>query len=105
MSDTVNPYSERRTRAPGQEPSLDDVFDVLTEARRRAVLSVLSDRGSSMDVEALAAAVAAREHDVDRDVVPESTLEEVPVAALVDYDRDARTVSTTDATDAVPIDV
>lgn len=115
MSNSANPYPEPRVGT--DEPSVDDLFDVLTKARRRTVLTILADRQSSMGIKELATAVAAREKETAPATLSESTVHEVHVTlhhvhlpklddvALVDYDRDERTVETTDTTDAVPIDI
>lgn len=101
----------------GNESSIDDLFEVLTEVRRRRILSVLSEHESPMDVEALARTVAARETDVSPASVSESIVEEVHITihhvhlpklddvSLVDYDREEKTVTTTGTADAVPIDI
>lgn len=117
MSNSANPYPEPRADTTDDEPSVDELFDVLTEARRRSVLSILEGRRTSMEVEELAHAVAVRENDVASATVSEATAHEVHVtlhhvhlpkldeATLVNYDRDDRTVAPTDTTDAVSIDV
>lgn len=117
MSNSANPYPESRAGTTDDESSVDELFDVLTEARRRSVLSILEGRRTSMDVEELAHAVAVRENGVDSDRVAETTVHEVHVtlhhvhlpkldeATLVNYDRDDRTVAPIDTTDAVSIDV
>jgi len=116
MSNTVPTNSGARSSAT-DEPSVDDLFDVLTAERRRRVLSILVGRDAPVAVEALAEDVAAQEEDVAAVTVSESTTREVHVslhhvhlpkldeAALVDYDRDGRTVTATVTSDAVPIDI
>ena len=117
MNNIANPHSETSTSTTDTEPSIDDLFAVLTEARRRTVLSVLTESTSPMDVESLATRVAARERDVDADSLSESTVEDVHVtlhhvhlpklddAGLVDHDRENGTAATTGAGDTVPIDI
>ena len=116
MSDTINFQSETRPRAT-HGTSVDDLFEVLSEGRRRTILTVLTERRSSMEVERLAHAVAAREDATGSGTPSESTVERVHLtlhhvhlpkldeAALVDYDREAGSVVATDAADGVPIDV
>lgn len=116
MSNTANPYSETRAGTGSQQPSVDELFEILSHERRRAVLATLSDH-QSVAVESLAADVAACESDDSPAVPSESLVDEVHVtlhhvhlpklddAGLVDYDRDEKTVETTSAADAVPVDV
>lgn len=101
----------------GNESSIDDLFEILTDGRRRTALSVMSGRESPMDVEALARAVAARESDVAPASVSDPVLEAVHITlhhvhlpklddvSLVDYDRDEKTVAATSTADAIPIDI
>lgn len=116
MSNNTNSH-ETRASASDYRLSVDDLFDVLVESRRRTVLAVLTDRRSPMAVETLARAVAEREHD-DISMAPsESAVEDVHVtlhhvhlpkldeSRLVDYDRNERTVAPTDVADEVPIDL
>jgi predicted transcriptional regulator len=117
MSNSANPSPEHREDTAAKETPVDELFDVLTDVRRRHVLSVLSGRQSAMDVESLSDAVAAREYDADPSVLSESTIHEVHVtlhhvhlpkladSGLIEYDRDDRTVETTETTDGVPIDI
>lgn len=116
MSNSANSSPEPHA-STDDEPSVDELFDVLSETRRRRVLAILTERQSSMDVSELAHAVAAQENDVAPVTLSQSTVHEVQVmlhhvhlpkldeATLVDYDRNDRTVATTNATDAVPIDI
>ena len=116
MSNSANPYAESHA-STADEPSVDELFDVLSQTRRRTVLSILTERQSAMDVSALADEVAARETDAAPATLSESTVHEIKVTLhhvhlpklddveLVDYDRDDRTVTTTNTTDAVPIDI
>lgn len=116
MSNSANTYPDPRTGTSENESSVDELFDVLSEARRRRILSILTGR-QSMDVKELANAVAARENDAAPATLSESTVHEVHVtlhhvhlpklaeATLVNYDRNDRTVAPTDATDAVSIEI
>ena len=115
MSNTIN--SVMRAGTASTDLSVDDLFDVLSTARRRAVLAVLTGEHSSMDVESLARDVAARERDVAPVTLSESIVEEVHVTlhhvhlpklddvGLVDYDPDDRSVTAVETTDAVSIDI
>lgn len=117
MSNTANPYSETRARTASIDLSVDDLFDVLSPARRRETLAVLTECHSAVDVESLARDVAARERDVAPDTLSESDVEEVHVtlhhvhlpklddAGLVDYHRDDGSVTATSAADSVSIDI
>ena len=69
---------------------------LLSAERRRIALSVLEDRADPMDLEALAAAVAARADDdgedaVDRTMIDlhHSHLPRMDDLGVVDYDRDS----------------
>ncbi len=117
MNDTANPDATTRASSAGTEPSVDDLFAVLGDARRRTVLKVLAGNQTGTDVESLATRVAARESDAAEATPSESTVRDVHVtlhhvhlpklddAGLVDHDRGAGTVRPTSATDAVPIDI
>lgn len=117
MTNTVDHRFEPQAGTADEEPSVDELFDVLTEARRRHVLAVLTERESPTTVGEVARAVAIRESDDAPMTVSESTVHDVHVtlhhvhlpklddAALVEYDRDERTVSASVTTDAVPIDI
>lgn len=117
MSNTANPYPEPPAGTSDEKPSVDELFDVLTESRRRRVLTVLAERQAPVDVDELARAVTRQENDADPAALSESTVHEVHVTLhhvhlpklneveLVDYDRDDRTVETTTTTDAVPIEI
>ena len=109
MSNSANPFPEPRADTSENEPSVDQLFDVLSESRRRRVLSILTEHRSPMDVERLASAVAERESaSTARDVhvtLHHVHLPKLDEAALVDFDREDGTVAPTATTDAVPIDI
>lgn len=114
MSDTANP-PETPSTAARDEPSVDDQFDVLAVARRRTALSILGERRSPMDGEALAQAVASCERGVAPEDVPDATVERVHVrlhhvhlpklddAEIVEYDREDGVVEPTTDVDGTPI--
>ena len=116
MNDSANPTPRSRDGPTENEPSVDELFDVLGDERRRRVLAVLAERQSPIDAKQLAFAVATRGND-DTVTLSESVVEDVHVtlhhvhlpkldeAGLVDFDRDDHTVATTTAADAVPIDI
>ncbi|SEO45608.1 hypothetical protein SAMN04487948_102501 [Halogranum amylolyticum] len=54
--------------------------DVFANARRRAVLTCLRDRDSTMEIDELAEAVAAEEFGTSREEVPEDRFERVLVS-------------------------
>lgn len=117
MSNSANPSPEPQAGTADEEPSVDDLFDVLTDVRRRHVLTILAGRDASMAVDALARTVAGRVHDADPASLDESRIRDVHVAlhhvhlpkldevGLVDYDRDDGAVETTGTADAVPIEI
>lgn len=117
MTNTATHGPDQRAATNETEPSVDDVFDVLGDARRRRVLSVLSDSQHSMALTELARRVAAGEADAAPLTVSESTVRTVSVAlhhvhlptlaraSLVDYDPADGTVARTNRVDAVPIEV
>jgi hypothetical protein len=93
-----------------------ELFDLLSSGHRRAVISVLRERGR-MDELALATAVAARLDDVPtdrvgpRERVRERTalvhvhLPKLAAADVVAWDRTARTVHLTERARRLPLDV
>lgn len=117
MNNTTNSHSETRTSTSDHQLSVDDLFDVLSASRRRAALTVLTERRSPMAVETLARAVAESEYGDVSAAPSESAVEDVLVSLhhvhlpklderrLVAYDRDEKTVATTDSTDTAPINV
>ncbi len=94
--------------------SIDGLFDMFANARRRMVLTELSNRQSDVAVETLARHVAAREADATVANVPESTVESVHVslhhvhlpkladAEFVEYDREDRSVELLASVDQMP---
>lgn len=111
-----NSAHHRKAQSSAIEPdaSLDELFGVLREERRRTVLSVLAGRSGPLDVRELARAVAERGHDDPSDEVVEDVhvtlhhvhLPKLAAVSLVDYDRDARTVNRPgDGFAGVPIDI
>lgn len=100
MNDSAHYHREARPSATEQDASLDELFDLLRDDRRRTVLSVLDGRDSPIDVSTLARAVADSRHDDPSDEAIEDVrvtlhhvhLPKLAAASLVDYDRDARTV-------------
>ena len=108
--------TEGRADVSGAYRSITNRFDVLSHARRRAVLAVLADRTTPIAVEALADAVA--EHEAaDATRVSASEREAVHVtlhhvhlpkldeAGAVDYQREARTVTPRHVPSGVPIEL
>ncbi|MFC6728048.1 hypothetical protein ACFQDG_05270 [Natronoarchaeum mannanilyticum] len=67
-----------RSRSPELTP--DRVFEILESQRRRHVLSYLRRRDREVHVDELAAAVAARENDVDPADVDEDRLRQVQLS-------------------------
>ena len=110
-------HSLTESPAADTEASTDELLDVLGHARRRAVLTVLADRSSSMGVEQLAHHVAARERESELAAVPDDAVEETHVtlhhvhlpkldeADLVDHDREDKSVTLTGDDGGVPIDI
>lgn len=93
---------------PSTVPSIDALFDALAHPRRRQVLAATARRPGPVDVESLAAVVAAIEGERSgTDGSRESTREvrtslhhvhvpKLSAAGLLDVDEDARTVTRTD---------
>mgnify|MGYP000483416213 CR=1 FL=1 len=67
-----------RSRSPELTPNR--VFEILESSRRRHVLSYLRRRDREVHVDELAAAVAARENDVDPADVDEDRLRQVQLS-------------------------
>ncbi|MBX0295680.1 DUF7344 domain-containing protein [Haloarcula nitratireducens] len=63
------------------EPSLTEVYGALADDRRRAMLSILTDRTTAVDVATLARTVAARETGTPVDDVDEETV--IPVRTSI----------------------
>ena len=88
------------------EPSV-DTYDVLADERRRAALSVLSDRDGPLELSALARAVAVRTEDDATGPAPDAVdrmrvslhhqhLPKLADAELIAYDVDRKVVYPTD---------
>lgn len=94
-----------RTNSTPRGATVDDLFGLLADRRRRAVLSELAKRRTSVSPRALARAVAARERETDATTPPASTIDAVhatlhhthlpklDAAGLVRYEREDRTVA------------
>jgi hypothetical protein len=84
--------------------SLDERYRLLSVARRRVTLDVLTDQSESIELTALARLVTAIEHDGNADEVDPATRERVAVSlhhvhlpkmddfGVVEYDTDTREV-------------
>lgn len=93
-------------------PPVDDVFDLLAVAERRAVLNVVRERGP-MGERPLARRVVARRRDVPSDAVTEERVETLHQAlwhvhlpkldetTLIDHDRAERRVAPGTTLDSV----
>ncbi|MFB6202852.1 MAG: winged helix-turn-helix domain-containing protein [Halorhabdus sp.] len=91
----------------------DDVFDILSNPRRRMVLYYLREHAGSVDVKELAEAIAAMENDVDVSELTSQQRKRVYVSlyqthlpkmaetGVIDYDKDGGTVRLTDRTTAI----
>jgi len=89
----------------------DEVYDLLSNARRRFVISYLRRRREPVDIMHLSEAVAAWENDVDADALTDQQTKRVYVslyqthlpklddAGIVEYDRDSGAVALADAVD------
>lgn len=94
-------------------PSLDTVFDVLSNARRRFTLYHLTKRGSAVALPELATRIAAWEDDVVPDAVGSERVDRVlaslvsvhvpklTAADFVAYDEEAGTVTSTARTEHI----
>jgi DNA-binding transcriptional ArsR family regulator len=110
-------YRETRTRSPnhvqtdGGEPSLDTVFQILSNRRRRFVLYFLTEVDDPIGREELARRIATWERDEDIGDVPSDEIARVTVSldhahlprledgGVVSYDREEREIAATDAVD------
>jgi len=100
MSKSANDVA--RTYAGTAGLSTSDYHELLAANRRRVVLDVLADRTTPVDLEDLAAAIAAREADGDR--TEKEAVEQVALClhhnhlpkiaefGVIDYDPEARRV-------------
>lgn len=99
-SETHPPIAEAQSR--------DTVLDLLSDRRRRCLLSVLADRNAPMSVAELAAEVAGRELDAEPTEVPAERTDSVAVtlhhnhlprladADLISYEPETKTAALTD---------
>lgn len=100
--------SEPRPSSESDEvdsPSLDGLFGVLADSRRRHLLCELAERKRSMTLSELAEAVATREHDCPATDVHESSIDRIRItlyhshvpkladAGVIEYAPADRTVS------------
>ncbi|WP_266080044.1 DUF7344 domain-containing protein [Haladaptatus caseinilyticus] len=104
-----NQPSDGRTAAP----SLDAVFDVLANLRRRFALSYLQDRSTPIAIADLIAEVAAHQHETTPNEIPDEIVQRERIrfhhihlpklvdANLVAVDTDRNTVVATDALQAI----
>lgn len=88
--------------------SLDALFSLLSDRRRRYGITLLSERDPPVALTEVATAVAARENDTDPDGVSRPTADGVAAAfhhvhfpkldeaGVVDYDRESNTVTAID---------
>jgi DNA-binding transcriptional ArsR family regulator len=99
------------TRSNGDPPlSLDELFDILRNARRRHVVELLDESGGEAEFRDLTDAVARREtgnpvsYDARKRVyvsLRQSHLPRLAEAGVVEYDRDRGTVRATPLFDTV----
>jgi hypothetical protein len=94
-------------------PSLDAVFDVLADFRRRFALSYLRDRSTPIAIADLIMEVAAQQHETATNEVPDEVVKRETMrfhhchlpklvdANLVTVDADRNTVVATEALEAV----
>lgn len=93
------------------DQSLDDVYGLLSDERRRASVAVLADRGDEIELSRLASAVAERIGDESADPSAETVdrmrislhhchLPKLAEAGLIAYDVDRRIVYPTELSDA-----
>jgi len=108
-SDRVRPPADGAAAEPSDvdPPQLDTVFDVLSDERRRIILSTLIERDGPVALSDLVAQVRRRETEFDpgrgttderRRIAIDLHHVQLPAllgARLVDYDSDAETVSVT----------
>lgn len=105
--------SETRTQTADAQ-SLDTVFALLRDRRRRYLVSSLSGRESPASLTELATAVAASEDDAERDEVATERIEAVAAAlhhnhlpkladaGFIAYDAETKTVTPTRVGDLSP---
>lgn len=99
---------ENKTRSlPGDAQSLDTVFELLSDSRRRYAVSFLAERGSNVSLTDLATEVASWEHQTESTEVPAERVDEIAVtlhhnhlpkladANLLAYDTETKRVNPT----------
>ncbi|SFG01515.1 hypothetical protein SAMN04488063_1134 [Halopelagius inordinatus] len=79
MSNSI-PHSQLDSLAETDDVSRNDLFEALTESRRRTVLATIATAGTPIELRSLARAVAREETDVTDADVPEEAFERVSVS-------------------------
>lgn len=115
MSNSI-PHSQLDSLAETGNVSRDDLFEALTESRRRTVLSAIATDGTPIELRALARAVAREEANVADADVSEDTFERVSVSlyhthlpklanlGLIEFDARERVVeSAVDGVDSLSL--
>lgn len=114
------PYDESAVWNTSDRPSIDEIFDIVSESRRRCVLRILIDHGEELTLSRLAENVALRDDGPPRNDVPSTndrghsdvreerlrriitTLHHVDVPKLchvgvVEYDPNEKTIRATES--------
>lgn len=108
MNDAVEKRAIETLFPPAPGASVDELFGLLANERRQALLSVLATRGGPVDVDELTRAIAALETSTDATDVDESDLRRVRLTlhhvhlpkmadyGVISYDRNHRMVALAD---------
>lgn len=101
------------TAAASEELSQDDIFEILSNSRRRYLIHTLHQHNGAVELSDLASYTAAWEHEVDVDQIESDQRRRVYISlyqthlpklveyGVVEYDEDANTVSLTDRVDQI----
>lgn len=96
-----------------EELTQDDIFEILSNSRRRYLIHTLHQHNGAVELSDLATYTAAWEHGVDIDQIESDQRRRVYISlyqthlpklveyGVVDYDEDANTVSLTDRVDRI----